>query len=140
MKTKDRSKPKKWWDAHYYLAGEIAECADKLAKHQHGYPGIFNKKAASGIPKYSKQNERRWRDILLTIRDGFRLYHEAWGDFYEWKDGKEPPQRDFIKQPDGNWLWPPTPPGYKLIVNKKKEKKFKKAMRLFALYFEHLWD
>jgi hypothetical protein len=133
-------KPKKWWDAHLYLAGEIAECANELAKHQHGYPGTFDKKSKDGKHHYSKRNDKRWHDILITIRDGFKLWRDSDGDFYEWKDGKTPPPMEFIKQPDGTSISKPRPPGFKLIVNKKKEKKFKEAMRLFAEHFEHLWD
>ncbi len=137
--TGDDMKDKKWWNAHIYLAGEIAECANELAKHQHGYPGIFDKTPKGREFRYSKKNEKRWHDILIKIRDGFRLWQASDGDFHEWKDGKRPPM-EFVKQPDGTSMMKPHPPRFKLIVNKKKEKKFKEAMRLFALHFEHLWD
>ncbi len=132
-------KPEKWQDAHSYLAGEIAECADELEKNLKGYPAKINKTAKSSKSGYSRQKEKQWRKTLLAIRDGFRIWKELHGNFREWKNGKVPPDEKFTKHPKGYWIIPPVPRGYKYIVNKKKKKKFKEAMRLFALHFEKLW-
>ena len=129
----------RFWDAHTYLAGEIADCADYLAKHLKGYPGVLDKTSHSAKRiHYSKANEKKWRQILLDIRDGFRLYEKCDGDFYEWKGGKAPPETktvdEMIKQ-----LNDPNRPE-KQVINKAKLAKFKRAMALFGKYYEHLWD
>lgn len=132
-------KDEKWWGAHIYLAGEIAECAGKLANNMHGYPGRLDKIPKKGVPKYSNKNEKRWREILIKIRDGFGSYHKSNGDFYEWKDGKVP-KMEFVKQPDGSSLVKFNPPSCKTIVNREKRRKFREAMGLFVKYFDDLWD
>ena len=139
MAKKRLSGESRFWDAHTYLAGEIADCADYLAKHLKGYPGVLDKTSPSAKRiHYSKANEKKWRNILLEIRDGFRLYEKCDGDFYEWKDGKAPPETktvdEMIKQ-----LNDPNRPE-KQVINKAKLAKFKRAMELFGKYYEHLWD
>lgn len=129
----------RFWDAHIYLAGEIAGCADYLIKHFHGYPGVFDKGTPSEkTHKYSVANEKKWRAALIGIRDGFRLYEKCDGDFYEWKDGKSPPATKNVDEML-NQLNDPNRPE-KLVINKTKLAKFRRAMALFAKYFEHLWD
>jgi len=139
MARKRLSGDSRFWDAHTYLAGEIADCADYLAKHLKGYPGVLDKtNPCAKIIHSSKVNERKWRNILIEIRDGFRLYEKCDGDFYEWKDGKRPPETktvdEMIKQ-----LNDPNRPE-KQVINKAKLAKFKRAMVLFSKYYEHLWD
>jgi hypothetical protein len=139
MVKKSLPKDSYWWSANIYLAGEIAKCADQLIKHQKSYPGVFDRKNdKSKIIKYSKANERKWHNILVDIRDGFRLYAKCDGDFYEWKGGKRGTFKH-KKLPDGNWEVIQTNDA-KLIINKKKLDKFKRAMGLFAKYYDHLWD
>ena len=147
---KKPEKIEKWGKAQSYRAGEIAECADQLAKHDHGYPSRLDTRHIKDGQATKAQSDRcmkRWHDILIKIRDGFRMYEKegnSW--FFEWKDGKVPPVRALIKVepkkglPQGGWEMSPTPPGYKLIQNKKKQRQFKEAMRLFVEYFDDLWD
>ncbi len=128
-----------FWDAHLYLAEEISACADYLLKHLHGYPGLLDKEnARAKTTHYSKANEKKWRGILIEIRDGFRLYAKLDGDFYEWKNGKRGTFK-FKKLPDGNSQMIQTNDA-KTVINKKKQRKFRRAMELFAKYYEHLWD
>ena len=139
MAKKPHSEDSDCWSAHIYLAKEIARCADYLAKHQHGYPGILDRiNTRAKIIFYSKANEKKWRNILIEIRDGFRIYAKCDGYFYEWKDGKKGTYKH-EKLPDGNFKMVPTN-NAKVIINKKKEQKFRRAMELFAKYYEHLWD
>ncbi len=129
----------RFWNAKIYLAEEIAACADYLAKHLKGYPGVFDKeKGHAKTIFYSKANEKKWREILVEIRDGFRLYAKCDGDFYEWKDGKRSTFK-FKKLPDGCSEMIQTNDA-ELVLNKKKEFKFRRAMELFAKYYDHLWD
>ena len=72
------------------------------------------------------------------IRDGFRLYEKCDGDFYDWKNGNRGTFKH-KKLPDGNWEVIKTNDA-KLIINKKKLGKFRRAMELFARYYDHLWD
>ncbi len=70
-----------------------------------------------------------------------RKYHKDedwWGDFHEWKDGKEATWKH-KKLPDRNFEVIQTNDA-ELLVNGPKERKFKRAMELFAKYFGHLWD
>lgn len=137
QKTSDRIE--KWWSAYTYLAEEISYCADKLEKNLKGYPGEFDK-GFKESSKYSKENEQKWRNILIKIRDGFKIWAETNGDFHEWKDGKTLPFPKFTKSDDGYYTMEADPSGYKLIENTEKKRKFKEAMRLFSKYYEHLWD
>lgn len=128
----------RFWAANIYLAGQIADCADYLIRHLKGYPGEFDaKRTRAKISGYSKANEKKWRQILMDIRDGFRLYEKCDGDFHEWKGGKAPPNEPFEKMMER--LNNPKSP-YKVILNKAKLKKFQRAMELFGKYYEHLWD
>lgn len=138
MAKKRLTSESRFWSANIYLAGEIANCADYLIRHLKGYPGEFDKKPtrAKAI-RYSKANEKKWRRILIDIRDGFRLYEKCDGDFYEWKGGKAPPYKSFENMMER--LKNPKSP-YRLILNKDKLKKFQHAMELFGKYYEHLWD
>jgi len=119
-------KKMKQWDLHMFLSKEIVIGIDFLLKKQCGYP--------------NGMTMEEWNDILKKIRDGFEIYYDSDGDFWEWKNGKSPPYQPNIKNDDGTWTCPPTPKGYKLIINKKKKKAFNDAFKLLHKHFEHLWD
>ena len=139
MAKKNYSGNSRFWDAHLYLADEISVCADYLVKHLHGYPGEFDGKLSKTKPyKYSMANEKKWRDALIKIRDGFRVYYKCDGDFYEWKNGKRGTFKS-KKLPNGNFEMIQTNDA-EVVLNKKKQKKFRRAMELFAKYYQHLWD
>ena len=145
----------KWWDLHMHIAEDIAWGAGKLIKSNKGYPGEFDTNKVEGAcycpicisrdtkkPKehvYSLEHEKRWLAILRDIQEGFQLYVDTYGDFHEWKDGKVPPTK-WIKLPKGGSRMEPTPKGFRLIENKEKKKKFKRAFELFRKYFGHMWD
>ena len=142
MKKKSQPKEACYWSANIYLAEEIVKSTDYLIKHLKGYPGVFDKercrRSRAKIILYSKANEKKWRNILTEIHDGFKLYRDCDGDFHEWKDGKAPPASETIEKMmerinSGNDT-------YKLVINKAKLQKFRNAMKLFAKYYEHLWD
>ena len=132
----------KWWDLHGHIAKEMVWGLGMLIKHNKGYPGEFDR-INGKFPKdrtYSKVNEKKWLAIMQEIKEGFQLFvEEGDGKFYEWKDGKVPPMK-WIKNPDGSSTMVPTPKEYKLIQNKKKVRKYKRALALFGKYFEHFWD
>jgi hypothetical protein len=115
----------KRWSAHMYISREIAWCTRYLADADHGYP--------NGLTPL------KWKKILLKISLAFRDYFDRDGDFYEWKNGKAPKTRWFTNK-DGRMEMCPTPKGYKLIINKKKQKAFKEAQSLLFRYFDSLWD
>jgi hypothetical protein len=132
----------RWWDLHDHIAKEIVYGMDMLIKHNKGYPGVFDRLPNGKFPekqKYSKANERKWLAVMKEIQDGFRLYVDCYGDFIEWKDGKVPPTK-WTKLPDGGSRMEPTPKGFKLIKNKEKTRKFKRAFALFVKHFDNFWD
>jgi len=132
----------RWWDLHEHIAKEIAWGMGMLIKHNKGYPGKFDRLPNGKFPEkqvYSKASEKKWLAIMKEIQDGFQIYIDCYGEFTEWKDGKIPPTR-WIKNPDGTSTMVPTPKGFKLIKNKEKIRKFKRAFMLFEKYFEHFWD
>ncbi len=134
-KTKD---DKNLWrgNANLYLAKEIVHCTDYLIKHQHSYPDVFGKKKAKSSG-YSKYSEKKWTEILIEIRDGFKLYSDCDGDFYEWKNGRSPPDEPLDKTLA---RFNDQKNKYRVVLNKKKQRKFLRAMEFFAKYYEHLWD
>lgn len=139
MARRKYHKNEDWWGANTYLASEIAWCADQLIKHQKGYPGTFDRKNdRSKIIKYSKANEKKWRKLLIEMRNGFQLYSECDGHFYDWKNGKAPPSGESVDEMLQRVNSSDNP--YKTVLNKTKLRKFKRAMELFAKYFDHLWD
>ena len=126
-----------------HIAKEITWGIGKLIENNKGYPGGFDRLPNGKFPEkqeYSEANEKKWLAILAEIREGFQLYIDTYGDFQEWKDGKEPPPAQWIKNADGTSTMVPTPKGFKLVKNKEKIRKFKRAFMLFEKYFEHLWD
>lgn len=125
MKTTLTDEKMKRWSAHMYLSKEIAWCTRHLAEADHGYP--------NGL------TPGKWKKILLEISGAFQDYYKRDGDFFEWKDGKVPRSRSF-KNKDGLMEMHPLPKGYKLITNKEKLRKFKKAQQLLMQYFDSLWD
>lgn len=123
-------KCKFWWSLNTYLAHEIVRGIDCLLKSRSfGYP--------------NGTTEKSWRRILTDIRDGFQTYiDDDYGEFLVWKDGRNPHKVKWIKNPDGTIAMERDPRDYKckLVVDKKRKRKFEKGMKLFVKYFDSLWD
>jgi hypothetical protein len=126
------------WNLELFLAKSIVTGTEYMLSHgPKGYPNEL-------IHLGEDRAVAKWKTILRKIHDGFKTYYDSGGDFYEWKDGKEPPNLEMIKNPDGSSTSKPRPPGfdkkYKLIVNKKKLRQVEEAKELLVAWYEHLWD
>ena len=97
------------WDLHLFIAKSVVIGTEYMLKHGNGYPSQFGRLG-------EKRGVAKWNRILQKIHDGFQIYYKQGGEFYEWKRKKEPPHKPLIKNPNGTWSFPPTPPGFKFVI------------------------
>lgn len=105
------------WSHHYWHAETTAKMMRRLAQISNGCPSALYDK------KNKKDPYKRWKEILITIAEGFEAMNKI--------DNHE----HFIENKNN-----------KLNLNKTKQKekilknKFDKGMKLYHEYYQNLWD
>lgn len=149
------------WSADYTLAMIIAPTLKKLKEVQHGYPHVDNDDVPEELhisqedrEKYEhdgsvdSKHEARWNYILDEMIWAFEQHadEDSYDQFHHNVDQLEMVFTKLDDKPastvDFNYQKDPTKPAYWVDMEGKKahHARMKNGVRLFAKYYESLWD
>lgn len=151
------------WSADHTLAMIIAPTLKKLKEHQHGYPHVDNEDVPEHLQitkedreklehdgTVDSKHEARWNYVLDEMIWAFEQHADPYDGDNEFHHNPEQLEMTFAPLEDNpnlstmgfNYQKDPTKPAYWVDREGKKNhhERMNNGVRLFAKYYEALWD